>query len=137
MSNKLEFYFSTEDAAFFSKTSVINNSTTNYIAEIFITTPIYSNDGTQIGYKSSNDLIQQIGTFQYLVRINNTYFLPNNSTINWSYSFINTLPNPYYPLGTIAKSTITSGTGTYVNKKGCVSLTPLESGRRNVVITFC
>jgi hypothetical protein len=135
-STKLSFYFDINDPQFFSKTNVVNPSATNLIEHVFINTPIYNNCGVQIGYKSSDDVLQQIGVNKYIVKINNTYFIEGKGTINWQYSFITDKPSVYYPIGIEAKSTIVSGTGCYIGSQGTVSLMPLVTGRRNVTIKF-
>jgi len=134
--SKLSFYFDINDTQFFSKTVIVNQSATNLIQHVFITTPIYNKCGVQIGYKSSDDILQQIGPNKYIVKINNTYFIDGKGTINWQYSFISDKPNVYYPIGIEAKSTIVSGTGCYIGEEGTVSLMPLVTGRRNVTIKF-
>jgi hypothetical protein len=133
---KLSFYFDINDSQFFSKTAVVNASPTNLVQHVFINTPIYNNCGVQIGYKSSDDVLQQIGVNKYLVKINNTYFIDGKGTINWQYAFITDKPSVYYPIGIEAKSTIISGTGCYIGSEGTVSLMPLVTGRRNVTIKF-
>lgn len=70
------------------------------------------------------------------MRYNNTYFLDGKGSISWEYANVSDLPNPYYPLGIVAKARITSATGSYANIKGCVSLTPQADGRRDVVISY-
>lgn len=134
MCNELKFHFNKNDASFQSTPVVIQESP--YIGHWFISCPIYNCHNNQIGYKVSDDIIQQVGN-TYLVRLNNTYFIKGKGSISWQYSFMSSQPNPYYPIGTIAKSTIISGTGEYMGKKGTVKLTPLSNGRRNVEITFC
>lgn len=134
--SKLSFYFDINDPQFFSKVAVINQSTTNLVEHVFITTPIYNKCGLKIGYKSSDDVLQQIGPNKYIVKILNTYFIDGKGTINWQYSFITDKPNVYYPIGIEAKSTIVSGTGKYIGTIGTVSLIPLVTGRRNVTIRF-
>jgi len=135
-SSKLSFYFDKNDPQFYSKVAVINPSTTNLVEHVFINTPIYNNCGVQIGYKSSDDVLQQVGVNKYLVKILNTYFIEGKGTINWQYSFITDKPSVYYPIGIEAKSTILSGTGCYIGSEGTVSLMPLVTGRRNVTIKF-
>ena len=134
--SKLSFYFDINDPKFFSKTVIVNQSATNLIQHVFITTPIYDNNGVQIGYKSSEDVLQQIGVNKYIVKINNTYFIDGKGTINWQYAFVTDKPSVFYPLGIEAKSTIISGTVNYIGAQGTVSLIPLITGRRNVTIKF-
>jgi len=134
--SKLSFYFDINDPEFFSKKVIVNPSPTKLIEHVFITTPIYDKNGIKIGYKSSDDILQQIGTNKYIVKINNTYFIDGEGTIDWKYNFITDKPSVYYPIGVEAKSTIISGTGEYINANGVVSLIPLYTGRRNVTIKF-
>jgi len=102
----------------------------------FITTPIYDSNSNIIGYKATDDYIQEVGTNKYLVRYFNTYFINGKGNISWQYAAVNDQPNPYYPLGVTAKGRITSATGYYVNVNGCVKLTPKADGRRDVVICY-
>lgn len=134
MCSKLFFYFNKNDPNF--KTTELVAQATPYIGHWFITTPIYDSNNVQIGYKATDDYIQQVETGKYLVRYNNTYYIDGKGTISWEYATTNTSPNPYYPLGTVAKARITSATGSFVNIKGCVSLTPQADGRRDVVISY-
>ena len=134
MCSTLSFYFNKNDPNFYTKEIVVQ--TQPYIGHWFITTPIYDNNNNQIGYKATDDYIQQVCTNKYLVRYNNTYFIDGKGTISWNYATYNNAPNPYYPLGTVAKGRITSATGSFVNINGCVSLTPQADGRRDVVICY-
>ena len=136
MSSYLKFYFDKNDPAFFTKTAVINDSPTNFVSHVFITAPIYDTFGVKIGYKVSDDTIQQIGVNRYSVRIASTYFFDGNGTVSWNYAFINDKPNPFYHPNEINASNIVSTTGSYFGKTGAVSLTALENGRRNVVVGF-
>jgi len=136
MSSYLKFYFDKNDPLFFSKTVIINDSPDNFVSHVFITSPIYDNFGIKIGYKVSDDTIQQIGKNQYSVKISSTYYIEGNGTISWNYAFVNTRPDPYYPLNVNNASNVVSTTGSYFGKSGAVSLTALENGRRNVVIGF-
>ena len=136
MSSYLKFYFDKNDPKFFTKTAIINDSPDNFVSHVFITSPIYDNFGIKIGYKVSDDIIQQIGKNEYSVRIVSTYHIEGNGTISWNYAFVNSRPDPYYPLNEINASNIVSTTGKYFGKTGAVSLTALENGRRNVVIGF-
>ena len=134
-SNKLYFYFNINEAK--SQTIVINPSSTNYLAQAFISVPIYDACNIMIGYKVSDDIIQQIDTNKYSVRINSTYYIEGKGTINWSYEFINDEPNYYYPSETLLSSTITSGTGIYECSTGVVYLWADKGpGYRYVTINF-
>ena len=136
MSCPLSFYFNSKDPNFFTKTVVINDSTTNYVAQVFITAPIYNQCGQVIGSKVSSDTIQQTGPNQYVVSIDSIYTFTNLGTISWSTNFINTIPSQFYPLNTLFQSNITSTTGVYLGKKGIVSLVAQSNGVRNVKIVF-
>ena len=135
MCSKFAFYFNKNDPEFKSTEIVVKNSP--YIGHWFITTPIYdSNNNKVIGHKATDDYIQEVDTNKFLVRYLNTYFINGKGTISRQYATVNDKPNPYYPLGIVAKSRITSSTGEYVNINGCVNLTPKEDGRRDVVIFY-
>jgi hypothetical protein len=136
MSNYLSFYFNINDPSFYSQENIINPSTTNYISHSFITTDIYDNFNIKIGYKVSDDYIQQVDKNRYSVRISSTYYIENQGTITWQYSFINDKPSYFYPIGVLATSNIVSTTGAYFAKTGVVSLMPNENGTRNITIGF-
>jgi len=136
MSCHLSFYFNSKDPNFFTKTVVINDSITNYIAQVFITAPIYNQCGQVIGSKVSSDTIQQTGPNQYVVSIDSIYTFNNLGTISWSTNFINSIPSQFYPINTLFQSNITSTTGVYLGKKGIVSLVAQNNGIRNVKIVF-
>ena len=130
----ISFYFNKNDPEF--KTFPITAQQSPYIGHWFITAPLYNSSGVKIGYKASDDYIQQISDNQYLIRLNNIYYIDGQGTITWNYAFINNNPNPYYPDGTVAKSNIVSTTGNYLGTSGIVSLTPQKDGRRDVTINF-
>lgn len=134
MCSKLSFHFNRNDPNFKSSEIVVQKEP--YIGHWFITTPIYDDNNVEIGYKATDDYIQQVGEKKYLVRYNNTYYINGKGTISWEYASISDLPNPYYPLGIVAKARITSATGEYVNVRGCVSLTPQSDGKRDVVVSY-
>jgi len=136
MSTYLQFHFNLNDPEAFSKTLVVNESDTEYIAHAFIKVPIYNNFNVKIGYKVSDDYIQQLGPNLYSVRINSTYHFVSGGSISWQFSFLNEKPNYYYPLNVNNASNIVSTTGPYFGKSGVVSLTALADGRRNVTIGF-
>jgi len=136
MSNYLKFYFNIKDPEAKKYTTVVNDSLTNYVSHSFISLPIYDIYNVKIGYKVSDDYIQQLNNNQYSVRINSTYHFFNNSSISWQYSFINNAPNYYYPLNIINASNIISTTGEYFGKTGVVSLIANENGTRDVTIGF-
>ena len=130
----LSFYFNKNDPNFKSDEIVVEESP--YIGHWFISCPIYDDDNNRIGYKATDDYIQQVDVDKYLVRYNNTYFIDGKGTISWEYASVNNSPNPYYPLGTVAKARITSGTGCFFSAKGFVSLTPRADGRRDVIVCY-
>ena len=90
---KIAFKFSTKDPNFTSQNVVVNPSNTNYISHAFVRCPIYNSKNKVMGYKVSDDYVQQVGTNKYVVRLNNTYtFLSNNKSvgsISWQYVFEN------------------------------------------------
>jgi hypothetical protein len=137
---KIAFKFSTKDPNFTSQNVVVNPSNTNYISHAFVRCPIYNSKNKVMGYKVSDDYVQQVGTNKYVVRLNNTYtFLSNNKSvgsISWQYVFENTTNSIYYPPNVPAKSTVISGTGIFANAKGKVTLIPKENGDRFVYISL-
>jgi hypothetical protein len=138
----LKFFFSVNDPKFTSKSTVVDYSNTNYISHVFVRCPIYSSSSKkQIGYKVSDDYIQQVAENTYIVRLNNTYTFYNKKkepvgSISWQYVFTNTKPEIYYPIDVLASSTIISGTGIFKKATGVVNLLPKGDGRRLVVIKF-
>jgi hypothetical protein len=136
MAGYISFSFNINDPEFNSQTTVVNPNSPYYVAHVFIRTPIYDNVGVKIGYKVSDDYIQQLSPTEYSVRISSTYYIQNQGTINWSYSFINNKPSQFYPVGVLASSNITSTTGTFFGKTGAVALMPNQDGSRNVTIAF-
>lgn len=137
MSQFLSFYFSTKDPKFKTfSIDVPNTIPNNYVAHAFVSTPIYDIFDIEIGYKCSDDYIQQVDVNKYLVRINNTYYINGKGSINWEYTFINDKPSYFYPIGVLASSNITSTTGEYFGKSGAVALMPSPDGRRDVTVAF-
>lgn len=134
-SEPINFYFSAKDPEFVTKHIVVESKSPNYISHSFVRCPIYNLKNKQIGYKVSDDYIQQVSQNKYIVRLNNTYQL-KNGTISWQYVFENDKPEIYYPVDIPAFSNIISATGNYYGKSGTVTLIPLQNGRRNVNITF-
>jgi hypothetical protein len=136
----LKFFFDKNDPEFVSETIVVDNTPEKYISHVFIKCPIYKkyNCGImrKIGYKVADDYVQQVGINKYLVRINSTYYFDNAGTVSWQYSFLNNVPEVYYPLNKIAQSNIICTTGCYLGKTGYVSLLPTEDGLRKVKILF-
>lgn len=139
---ELKFFFNKNDKNFTTVTSVMDDSKTNYISHVFVRCPIYDNNSKkQIGYKVSDDYVQQVSENKYIVRLSNTYLFydkdnKTTGTISWQYVFENTKPDVYYPVNVPASSTIISGTGIYKGKEGVVRLLPKSNGRRNVTIKF-
>jgi len=135
----LNFYFNIHDPTFTSKTVVIQDSP-NYISHAFVKSDIYDSSTNQrIGYKATDDYVQQVEDNKYIVRLNNVYYFDTdgiNGSISWVYSFENTTPNIYYPVGIPVVTNIISTTGSYYGKTGSVTLVPLPDGARNVTITF-
>jgi len=139
---ELKFFFNKNDKKFTTVTTVVDDSKTNYIAHAFVKGPIYDFvSHQQIGYKVSDDYVQQVSESKYIVRLHNTYLFydkdgKTTGTISWDYVFENTEPSIYYPVGIPASSTIISATGKYKGKDGVVRLLPKSNGRRNVTIKF-
>ncbi len=131
----LNFFFSAKDPQFKTKTVVVEDKENNYISHVFVRCPLYNNKKEKIGYKVSDDYVQQVSPNKYLVRLNNTYYF-NRGTISWQYVFMNDKPEVYYPVGIPAVSNIISATGTYYGKTGTVTLIPTADGLRTVNITF-
>ncbi len=137
MSQILSFNFSTKDPEFKTwAVDVTNPVPNNLITHAFISTPIYDDFGVKIGYKVSDDYIQQVSENKYMIRISNTYYIQNKGTISWNYSFLNDKPSYFYPIGVVAKSNIVSTTGEYFGRTGAVFLEPLENGLRKVQVIF-
>ena len=132
----LSFSFNIHDPEFTTQTTVVNPNSPTYIAHVFLRCPIYDNCGFQIGYKIADDYIQQVDINQYIVRINSSYYIYNQGTISWQYTFMNTIPSQFYPIGILAESNIIATTGKYLGKNGNVSLMPNADGSRNVTIQF-
>jgi hypothetical protein len=135
MSQYLKFSFNINDPNKFTYSSIINQDP--YLVHAFLKIPIFDEFNVQIGYKVSDDYIQQLSENEYSVRINSTYhFFNNNSSISWQFCFINYKPNYLYPLNTPNTSNIIATTGDYYGKTGVVSLFAKEDGTRDVTIGF-
>lgn len=132
----LSFYFTTKDPEFISTPTVVSTKNDNYISHVFVKTPIYDFTDKKIGYKVSDDYIQQVDKNSYVVRLNNSYYINGKGSISWQYVFLNDKPEIYYPINETAVSTILSGTGEYFATKGTVSLFPKPDGSRFVNISF-
>lgn len=87
-----------------------------------MTAPLYDFTDTRIGYKVTDDYVQQIGPDKYIVQLNNTYYLDGKGSISWQYVFENDKNTVFYPINQLAASNIISGTGEYYGKNGFVSL---------------
>ena len=131
----LFFYFNKNDPEFMTTNNVVSKEP-NYISHAFVRCPIYDLYDRKIGYKVSDDYVQQVGEDKFIVRLNNTYYFKNKGSISWQYVFKNNKPEIYYPVGVPAISTIISGTGSFLNKKGIVTLLPDENGKRFVDMKF-
>ena len=140
MENYLKFYFDKNDLDFKTETIIISDTPGNYIAHVFVKCPIYKKyscgNVKKIGYKVADDYIQQLDTDKYSIKINSTYYFEGNGTISWQYSFINNVPEVYYPINKIVSSNITSKTGCYLYKDGYVHLLAKQDGIRKVKIIF-
>jgi len=132
----LNFYFTTKDPEFVSTTTVIPSSPGNYISHVFVKAPIYDFTDKKIGYKATDDYVQQVETNKYIIRLNNTYYIEGKGSISWQYVFENSSSSVFYPVNKTVASNIISTTGEYYGKKGNVSLFPKPDGTRLVNITF-
>jgi hypothetical protein len=132
----INFYFTIKDPEFVTTTTIVPSSPGNYISHVFVKTPIYDLTDTKIGYKVTDDYVQQIEANKYIVRLNNTYYIEGKGSISWQYVFENNTPTVFYPINKLAASNIISTTGDYYGKKGYVSLFPKSDGLRIVNITF-
>lgn len=130
----LSFVFLTTDPEFSSTNMIIQNNP--YIGHSFVKAPIYDEEtGVKIGYKVSDDYIQQVDENKFVIRISNTYLFQDGS-ISWQYAFENDTNSFFYPINKLAYSTITSGTGKYYGLSGSVTLYPTQDGARIVKIVF-
>ena len=100
--------------------------------------PIYDLTDKKIGYKVSDDYIQQVSADKYIVRLNNTYYIEDNQegSISWQYVFESDIPEIYYPINKQAVTNIIATTGEYFGLGGTVSLFPKADGSRYVNIFF-
>jgi hypothetical protein len=132
----LNFYFTTKDPEFSTNTTIVPTTDNNYISHVFVKAPIYDFSNTKIGYKVTDDYVQQVASNKYIVRLNNTYYIEGSGSISWQYVFENDKPAVFYPVNKIVASNIISTTGEYYGKTGKVSLFPKEDGTRLVNVTF-
>jgi hypothetical protein len=130
----LSFFFSVKDPEFTSYTTVVSDKLDNYVSHSFVRCPIYNYSGKMIGYKVSDDYIQQVAPNKYIVRLNNTYYIEEDGigTISWQAVFSNDKPEIYYPVNVETASNIISTSDKYFGLKGTVSLFPKEDGSRYV-----
>jgi hypothetical protein len=136
MSLPLNFYFTTKDPQFSTTTTVVSSNPENYISHVFVKAPLYDFTDSLIGYKVTDDYVQQVGVNKYIIRLNNTYYLEGRGTISWQYVFENDTNKVFYPINKIAASNIISATGEFYGKSGFVSLFPKQDGSRIVNVTF-
>ena len=132
----ISFVFSTSDPQFTSKVNVVS-AFYPYIAHAFVQTPIYDETtGDRIGYKVSDDYVQQVSPDVYIIRLQNTYYFENRGSISWNYVFQNNTNSFFYPPNVQTFSTIVSGTDEFYGATGTVRLFPNSDGSRNVQIIF-
>lgn len=138
MSLPLNFYFTTQDPNFVAQPMVVDTTPGKYISHVFVRAPLYSfdNNPVPIGYKVTDDYVQQVAENKYIIRLNNTYYLEGRGSISWQYVFENDIPAVYYPVNQLTASNIISTTGEFFGKSGTVSLFPKEDGSRLVNVTF-
>ena len=132
----LNFYFTTKDPEFSTNTIIVPTTDNTYISHVFVKAPLYDFSNTKIGYKVTDDYVQQVATNKYIVRLNNTYYIEGNGSISWQYVFENDKPSVFYPVNMVAASNIIATTGKYYGQTGKVSLFPKQDGTRIVNITF-
>ena len=132
----LNFYFTTQDPEFSTNTIIVPTSDNSYISHVFVKAPLYNLANVQIGYKVTDDYVQQVAPNKYVVRLNNTYYIEGSGSISWQYVFENDKPSVFYPVNQLAASNIISTTGEYYGKTGKVSLFPKPDGTRIVNVTF-
>ena len=65
----LNFYFTTKDPEFTTTTTVVPSSPGNYISHVFVRAPLYDFTDKQIGYKVTDDYVQQVSDDKYIVRL--------------------------------------------------------------------
>ena len=108
-----------------------------HLFNAFVQTPIYDETtGDRIGYKVSDDYVQQVAPDAYIIRLQNTYYFEDRGSISWNYVFQNSTNYFFYPPNVPAFSTIVSGTGEFYGATGTVRLFPNSDGSRNVQIIF-
>jgi hypothetical protein len=132
----LNFYFTIKDPEFVTTPISVSDKPGNFISHVFVRAPIYDLANKKIGYKVSDDYIQQVATDRYVVRLNNTYTIDGKGTISWQYVFVSDKPEIYYPVNEQAATNIISSTGEYFGLKGTVALFPKSDGSRLVNISF-
>jgi len=132
----LNFYFTLKDPNFETTTTVVSSKPGNYISHVFVKAPIYDLTNKLIGYKVSDDYVQQVAENKYIIRLNNTYYLEGKGSVSWQHVFENDKNTVFYPVDTTAASNIISTTGDFYGQLGFVSLFPKSDGTRLVNVTF-
>ncbi len=133
----VKFYFDINDPEHtLTSQTVASSKPNNLIQNIYIKTPIYDKNSVKIGYKLSNDIIQQLSQNEYAIRVQNTFFIEGSGSINSEYSFINNKSAVTYTPNVVIESTISSGTGNFMGAKGRLGINPTQDGRRYVVVNF-
>ena len=89
-----------------------------------------------IGYKVSDDYVQQVAENKYIIRLNNTYYLEGRGSVSWQHVFENDKNTVFYSVDVSAASNIISTTGEFYGNTGVVSLFPKKDGTRVVNVTF-
>jgi len=132
----LNFYFTTKDPSFETHTTVVSLDPGNYISHVFVKAPLYDFTDKIIGYKVSDDYVQQVSENKYIVRLNNTYYLEGKGSVSWQHVFENDNNTVFYPVNVNAASNIISTTGEFYGNSGVVSLFPKPDGTRVVNVSF-
>jgi len=132
----LNFYFTTKDPEFSTNTTIVPTTDNSYISHVFVKAPLYDLANTKIGYKVTDDYVQQVALNKYIIRLNNSYYIEGNGSISWQYVFENDSPSVFYPVNKVVASNIIATTGEYYGKTGKVSLFPKQDGTRIVNVTF-
>jgi hypothetical protein len=65
----LNFYFTIKDPKFETTTTVVPSTPGNYISHVFVRAPIYDFTDRLIGYKVSDDYVQQVAENKYIIRL--------------------------------------------------------------------
>ena len=132
----LNFYFTTKDPEFSTITTVVPAPAGNYISHVFVRAPLYDFTDQRIGYKVTDDYVQQVAENKYIVRLNNTYHFDDKGSVSWQYVFENDKNTVFYQVNQVVASNIIATTGAFYGKTGNVSLFPKADGTRVVNVTF-